>query len=218
MYLSIMNSDHDLAVAISGMAITDSLDPDYLAAHAPVIQRSRFVVTETNVRPDVLAYILALSRQARVPCLLETVSIEKSLKILDVSGCWNYMTPNIAELAALSGYPIHTLQDVPGACARLEHYSQHILVTLGEDGVYVHECAKRAGKFFPSYRTAIVDATGAGDAFVAGFVSAIVRNCPHEQSLRIGIAAATLTLQSEHTVNPHLSFEQCAALARKEED
>jgi pseudouridine kinase len=213
MYLSLLNEHHDLAIGISGMMITDSVDPDYLSRYAAIIQQSHMVVAETNLRTDVLSNLLILCRQTRTPCLVEPVSIEKGFKILDVTGLWKYMTPNMIELNALSQYPVHGIDDLPMACSRLSQHCRHILVTLGEDGIYSYESVEQTGILYPSCHTHIVDSTGAGDAFVAGFVSGIVRGHTTEESIRIGIVAACSTVQSEYTVNPHLSFEHCVSVA-----
>lgn len=214
-YLSILNEHRDLVVAISGMAITDAVDPDYLARHAPIIQQSHMVVAETNLRTDVLSKLLILCRHTQTPCLVEPVSVEKSVKILDVPGSWEYITPNMVELAALSHQPIDHIDDLPAACAELSERCRQIQVTLGENGVYSYESARQTGTFYPAYQTHIVDSTGAGDAFVAGFVSGIVRNYENSICVRIGIAAACFTIQSIHTVNPHLSFEHCVSLTTR---
>ena len=218
MYLSILNASHDLAVAISGMAITDALDAAYLESCASILQRSRFVVVETNVRTDVLKYIVALCAQFQIPCLIEPVSVEKSRKILDVPGSWHYMTPNADELGAISHYPIRRFDDLPIACSRLAEKCRHILVTLGKEGVYAYNCAARTGNHVLSKPTDVADSTGAGDAFVAGFISGVVRNCAEDLCIRMGIAAACFTVQSTHTVEPNLSYNHCISLAMDEEE
>lgn len=215
MYLSILNEQHDLALAISGMAATEALDSDYLAAHAAILEQSAFVVTETNVPTAALATLLALCGQTAIPCLIEPVSIEKSRKILDLPGGWHYITPNVAELEALSGCAVRRRGDVHAACRRLSTRCRTVLVTQGASGVYRFTSASESGRQYSASPTAVVDSTGAGDAFVAGFVSGIARHHPEDGAIRIGMAAARLTLQSEQTVAPDISYSRCRDLARR---
>jgi pseudouridine kinase len=86
---------------------------------------------------------------------------------------------------------------------------RHILVTLGADGVYSYRRKEQRGKLFPALKTQVIDPNGAGDAFIAGFVYGVFREFEIDTCVRLGIAAAHLTLQSADTVNKNLSFERC---------
>lgn len=101
LYLSILESSHDLAVAVSDMDITNFVDRAYLQSHQDVISNSSFIITETNLTIDALAYILAVSNHIHIPCLLEPVSVEKADKLRNLQEGIDYITPNKAEIEAL---------------------------------------------------------------------------------------------------------------------
>jgi pseudouridine kinase len=212
MYLSILNLSHELALAISDMEITHCVDKEYIDKHRQVIQRSAFVILETNLDLEVLGYILELCHQKNIPCLINPVSIEKSQKLHDIDGGFEYITTNRAELEAVCHQEIQDLDQLEDVCEQLCDRFEHILVTLGEEGVYYYSRKHRNGKRYPPFKSRIVDPNGAGDAFVAGLVCGVFRNFNMDYCIQLGMAAAHLTLQSENTVYEELSFERCSSL------
>ncbi len=210
-YLSILNTSHELSVAISDMEITHFVDKEYLHEHQEVIQNSRMVVLDTNLAPDVLVYIIELCKRAHIPCLIDPVSAEKAKKLHTINGELDYITPNRVELEALCHRDIDHLSQLEEACTQVSSKYQHLLVTLGEDGVYYYSRKHHIGKRYPPFKTQIVDPNGAGDAFVAGLVCGVFRDFEIDYSIQLGMAAAHLTLQSKNTVNKEITFEQCSA-------
>lgn len=215
LYLSILDDFHDLAVAVSDMDISNFVDHAYLQSHQDIISNSSFIVAETNLTIDTLAYILDLSNHARIPCLLEPVSVEKANKLRNLEKGIDYITPNRTEVEALCQREILSPSQLEAACAQLSRKYRHILVTLGEDGVYSYCRNKQTGNFYPACKTQVVDVTGAGDAFVAGVVCGLFRNFDLEESISLGMAVANLTLQAAETVSSDLTFELCLSLATK---
>jgi len=81
----------------------------------------------------------------------------------------------------------------PEDCASfyLDHGAACCVLTLGGDGAYY---ADRAGLRLraPAYDIKVVDTTGCGDAFDAGFIAALHHKMDAETSLRFAQAAAAL--------------------------
>lgn len=212
LYLSIFNASCELAVAISDMASMQRIDLQYLAENEELIRHSSFVVADTNLEIAVLSKLQQICEQAHVPLLIEPVSVKKAQKLLAVEGTFDYVTPNKAELEVLNQQTIEQFDDLEKVCGRSQSRYRHLLVTSGKEGVFSYTCEQQAGRWYPAISTRILDVTGAGDAFVAGFVCGVVRNLTIDESIRIGLSAAALTLQSKETVNPQLSLEQCLTL------
>jgi pseudouridine kinase len=213
-YLAILNEAHDLAVALSDMDITRLVDMAYLDAHRDTLRQSRLIVADTNLETTVLHAIVALCCQAEIPCLINPVSVEKTQKLAALPRDIAYITPNKMELEALCHHPIAHLEQLETVCAQLSPQYRHILVTLGADGVYSYRQQAGTGMRYPALPTQVLDPNGAGDAFIAGFVSGVVRDFDVDTSVCLGIAAAHLTLQSPDTVNKDLSFERCQRLSQ----
>ena len=111
----------------------------------------------------------------------------------------DYFFPNQEE-----AFLITQTQDSTQAASRLlEIGIKTVLLKLGAAGCLVaHE--KRSFQFdaFPQER--IIDTTGAGDAFAAGFLSAILKGCALEEAALVGQATASviITKVGGHTAAP----------------
>lgn len=118
----------------------------------------------------------------------------------------DYFMPSIEEAKDMSG------QTSAADCARfyLDHGAACCVFTLGGDGAYyAHRDGTRLSS--PAYEVQVVDTTGCGDAFDAGFIAALHHKMDVETSLRFAQATAGLVatglgsdagIQSfEHTLN-----------------
>ena len=77
------------------------------------------------------------------------------------------------------------------------------VVTLGEKGLAYADSS--GGGYIRAIHTQVVDASGAGDAFSGGVIFGILNGVPIDGAMRLGAAAASVTLQSEDTVLPSLT-------------
>jgi sugar/nucleoside kinase (ribokinase family) len=99
----------------------------------------------------------------------------------------DYFMPSIEEAKDMSG------QGTPEDCAKfyLDQGATCCVFTLGAEGAfYAHKDGTRLK--VPAYEISVVDTTGCGDAFDAGFITALHRKMDPEQSVRFAQAAAAL--------------------------
>lgn len=75
-----------------------------------------------------------------------------------------------------------------------------IIMTLGGDGVYVSDHKKRT--HIPAKATEIVDTTGAGDAFMAGFLSKYLTNSTLTESIAFAQTMSARTLKTIGAIAP----------------
>jgi pseudouridine kinase len=80
------------------------------------------------------------------------------------------------------------------------------VVTLGEFGV-AYATSETSGHV-PAIRTPVVDPTGAGDALTATVVFGLLNDIPIDESVRLGVTAASLILRHRGTVLPGLTLEK----------
>lgn len=106
------------------------------------------------------------------PLTLE--DIKDSLPFID------YITPNEDEAA------YYTHKDKPEEMAEffLDHGVKNVIIKLGSKGCYFRNDEKEYR--LPACNINAVDATGAGDSFVAGFVSELIRGESVYEALRFG--------------------------------
>ena len=77
-----------------------------------------------------------------------------------------------------------------------------MVITMGENGAVYFESDTGIGGTVPAIPTALVDSTGAGDAFLSGVVMGLSRGFPLSRAVEAGTALASATIQTE---------ESCAA-------
>jgi sugar/nucleoside kinase (ribokinase family) len=95
----------------------------------------------------------------------------------------DYFLPSYEEAVQLSGK--ETPEEI--AAAFFEYGVQVVGVKLGERGAYVRRRGE-VGFYVPALRVEAVDATGAGDCFVAGFLTGLVKGWDLERTARFACA------------------------------
>ncbi len=106
----------------------------------------------------------------------------------------------LAELAAMLGL---RGQSIPERTDSLIEQSdlEYCLVTMGAGGAYA---AARGGEktYCPAFRVNRIDTTGAGDAFTAGFLDALLRNGNLKEACRRGNALGALVTAQRGATQP----------------
>ena len=111
-------------------------------------------------------------------CQFQTVTLEEP-GLVELLRAVDVFAPNQSEACQLTGE-----NDPARAAARLAEYCPLVIVKAGKDGAFA-----RAGQHSwhsPALEVAVVDTTGAGDSFNAGFLAAQLRGEPIETCLRYG--------------------------------
>jgi sugar/nucleoside kinase (ribokinase family) len=138
----------------------------------------------------------ALFRGARAQGKLTTMDVT-----WDVEGKWlstiapclphlDWFLPSTKEAGKITGRS----EPEDMAAFLRERGVANVVIKLGERGCYVLP-AGRAGFFMPAFDVPVVDTTGAGDSFVAGFLTGLLRGWAPERCARLACAAAALNIQ-----------------------
>ena len=137
---------------------------------------------------------------------LDTVSGTKAMKIKDKIGAFHTIKPNRFEAELLSGIKIEDPADLLKASEYfLKKGVQRVFITLGEDGVFFND--GKIHKLIPGPKVKVINATGAGDAFIAALACCYFHSFDIEESVRFSMAAAVLALSHAETINPNISKE-----------
>ncbi len=206
MYLSILNENHDMAVAISDMGIMEALTPQKLAGCADFLKASRIVALDANLDEDFLAY--ACDLLAGTPLFFDPVSAKKAVRAKNLVGRFYSIKPNRMEAEVLSGIRITNEADLKRAGDWfLAQGVKKLFITLNKDGVYYKDQQKE-GFIRPAEGLRIVSATGAGDSFSAAILLGCVKNFDIEQIARMGMAAASVAMESGQAVNSNMNLNE----------
>ncbi len=200
-YLSVIDEDGEMAVAINDMSIYDMITPDFLKERLDVINGSMACVCDTNIPKESLEYIMD---NVKVPIFVDTVSITKAEKLKDNIHNIFGIKPNILEAKMLSGINIENDDDLVKATDLLiQRGIKQIYISLGPKGVYYTDGVNKG--VLPSITKDIVNVTGAGDSFLAGVIWAYIKGFDIEKSAKAGLAASNITLLSQDTVSKNIS-------------
>lgn len=121
--------------------------------------------------------------------------------------------PNIHELEKALNIELETDDEIISAARKIisTYKVTYILVSMGSDGsLLVSNTEAYRGGTVP---VKIASTVGAGDAMLAGFVYALSRKYPLDQSLAFATACSTLTISVEGY--PSLNIDEVAVVARK---
>ena len=126
------------------------------------------------------------------------VSIDSAiLTIEDYLHIRPYMIkPNLAELSFASGREISSINDVADAIRPLKGAVTHILVSMGDEGLY-YACKNDAIAIPPTVKA--VSTVGAGDTTVAGFIDALASGKGIDDAVRFAAACGTASVLLEGT-------------------
>jgi sugar/nucleoside kinase (ribokinase family) len=146
------------------------------------------------VLPDLdgqpMAALLEAARAAGVLTFLDTVWDDTG-RWLDLLGPslphTDYFVPNLAEARALTG--LDDAEDVVRAL--LDRGVGTVGLKMGSAGCLVVSDSGEPLRI-PAFEVAVIDATGAGDAFAAGFMAGVWLGWPLEQTARLANAAGAL--------------------------
>jgi sugar/nucleoside kinase (ribokinase family) len=75
-----------------------------------------------------------------------------------------------------------------------------VVVTRGPGGVVTH--SREGSTAYPAQPVGVVDTTGAGDAFAAGFLRQVAGGGTLKEAVAVGIAWASVTVQSPASIPP----------------
>ena len=210
-YLFINDEKGDMALAVSDMEIYRHLTPQVLAKRMKLFNGSRAVVLDANLPEESIRY---LAENCAAPLFADPVSTAKAGKLRGVLGRLHTLKPNRLEAELLSGVPIRDEASLQRAAeALLATGLQRVIVSLGRDGVYAQDRAGARCRMACLPGEA-VNATGCGDAFMAAAVWAFLRDAELEETVRAGLAASAITMESAETISPGLCEE--ALLSRWE--
>lgn len=203
-YLFILDENKDMKVAIAAMDLYDKMGTEFIEKRKSVIENSKLCITDTNIPGDILEYIVD---NFEIPVFIDCVSTVKTEKIKNFIGKFHTVKANRLEAEILYGKQMKNDND-------LEHLADYLLkkgvkqifISLGESGVFYASESSR--KKFPAFKTDVVNATGAGDAFMAGIAAAFMDNYDFDEICKHGIAAATIAISSEDTISKEMSNEK----------
>ena len=208
-YLAVVNADGKMEYALDDMRIMSELSTKYVHAHESLFGQSSLLFLDTNLPKETIRTIISIARREKLPVCADPTSEALASKLIPHLPRLRLVVPNSGEATILcnSEQGINTRRDASEAAKCLVSQGVEIaIITLGESGV-CYATSETSG-YVPSVRTHIIDPTGAGDALTAAVLFGLLNQMPIDDTVRLGVAAASLTLSYRGAVVPDLSLEK----------
>jgi len=171
------------------------------------IKNSKIFLTQLEAPKDTVFYAIKKANELGVQTILNpapAAEIDKSIfPFVD------YFTPNETEASFYVNHPVVTYEDASkAASALLDMGIKNVIITLGEKGAYFANANESFFSPIANLSNPVVDTTGAGDAFNAGFAVALTENKNIKNVISFASATAGLSTTRIGTANSMPSREE----------
>jgi len=162
-------------------------------------------VLDTNLPTDTLAWLMETFSDT--PIFADTVSTAKSPRLRSHLQHIHTLKTGTIEVEALMGQEARTKAQLVKITKMLHNEGViRVFITRGEKGVFFSDNGKYGTQKVQRSSNDILNAGGAGDAFLAGLAYSWLENWTLQESVQFSMAAADVTLSHAGTSNPALSL------------
>jgi pseudouridine kinase len=207
-YIAMLNPDGSLSVALDDTAVMTQITPQYLYQHRRLFRDAQMLMVDGSLSEEALDMVFRLARQYQVLVCADPSSARLAYKLCPYLPFLHLVAPNEVEAAALCGVEFVGFDpegSIQVARQLVSSGVQNAVVTLSDFGL-AYANPVESGYIPPRYNQ-MVDSTGTGDAITAAIIYAFLNGLDTLEAMRLGAAAAGLTLQTEETVVPDLSLD-----------
>lgn len=210
-YLSVLESGEPL-VSVSDFGAIESVGAVQVdRALQTVCELERreveIVAADCNLGREALQACIDWCNHRSIPCIVDPVSIAKSERLYTLRGTIAVLTPNAEEATLL----LDRRGELPDIGAWV--------VTRAARGAAIWSEDEPSVQLVPAHVRRVLNANGAGDAFVAGLIAGLCGGHTLDEAVRWGVAAGSLAVASAETVSDRISrVELLRALGSEEND
>ncbi len=208
-YVFIEEATGDNAIIVCPGAAGDIAVAD-IDANAALIRSSAVFITQLEQPIIAACHALEIARQSGVATILNPAPAAP----LDdaVFALCDYITPNETETGELTGMKVETPNDARNAAdALVARGCGAAIITLGEQGALLHT-GERSEHVMAFDAGAVVETTGAGDAFNGGFAVGIAQGMDALEAVKFGCATAAISVTRPGTAKSMPSLDEVMAL------
>ncbi len=204
----LLYQSEDNCTRVDDFGIADALDSDYLLEHEWLFEHAALIVIDATLSEETLDTLFELAARYQVRVCADPTSPRLASRLSRYIASLYLIVPNASETAALCSLdePATERESAIGTARQLVSMGADIaVVTLGERGLAYADSS--GGGYLRAIHTEVVDTSGAGDAFSGAVIFGILNDVPIDEAMRLGVAAASLTLLSEDTVLQSLNAD-----------
>ncbi|MBB3462831.1 ribokinase [Rhizobium sp. BK377] len=179
-------------------------------ANRAVIESAAIFMTQLEQPLEAVLHGLSIAKRAGATTIFNPAPASA---IPDgIYGLCDFIVPNEVEAAELVGHAIETDEQARAAARTLiGRGAKAAVITLGARGALYHTAGE--SEFIPAFSAgSVIDTTGAGDAFLGGFATAISEGRAPIEAVRFGCATAAIAVTRPGTAPAMPSRAEITAL------
>jgi pseudouridine kinase len=208
-YLAVVDTAGNMQFGLDDMRAMNALSAEVVRQQEALFRQASLVFVDANLPKETLRTVMSLARKTRLPVCADPTSQELAGRLKPYLPRLRLISPNCAEAAILCGQAFNpsSRREALGVAKYLVSQGIGIvIITMAEFGV-CYATSETSGHI-SAIRTSILDPTGAGDALTATVLFALLNDIPLDDAVRLGVAAASLTLGHRGAVVRDLSLEK----------
>lgn len=206
-YYAVLKDNGELHIALVDMAIYENLNFEAFISSWQSWPTGSIVFLDTNLPASLIEYAIQLSYEKQILLCIDPVSTIKAKRLPQQLHGVFLLKPNQLEASALTNTDVISADDCMRAAEKLlMRGAENVVISLGESGYVV------ANKHIQQHIAVtaierIIDANGAGDAFISGILWGLQLNKNIIDACQLGSKLAALALQTHKTAIDSISRE-----------
>lgn len=194
MYLAMLDQNLDMLYGINDMSLASKFEVSDIDNIEENGLEYDIIVLDTNVEPLIVDYVF--SKYAHKCIAVDCISANKAQKLKSHLDKISILKCNVYEAESLCQRSLVSQQDKMDACLMLHKSGvKHVLITDGDQNVY-YNIDDTIHVYSVEPLSNVVNATGAGDAFLSGYLYAYLNAFEDAKCIKIACECAKITLQS----------------------
>jgi pseudouridine kinase len=207
-YIAMLETDGSLSVALDDVRVMEMITPGYLDQNRKLFRDAALVMMDGSLTLDAMNTVARLAAKYKVPLCADPSSSRLAYKLRPFLSQLHLVVPNELEAAELLemdffGHDADTSLDL--ARLLVKAGVENAIITLSDFGLG-YATSDEVG-YIPANYSQIVDRTGTGDSVTAAIMFGMINDLPATEAIRLGAAAASITVQTGQTVVRELSLD-----------
>lgn len=207
-YIAVIDDRGYLSVALDDTRVMGHITPAIIEDIEPLFEHAALVMFDGSLTAETMRTVVDLAQKHRKPLVADPSSTRLAPNLIPYVPALHLVVPNELEAAVMCAcdYPgLDPEKSLLMARTLVGKGVNIAVVTLSDFGL-VYATSEESGHI-PAHFSQIDDTTGTGDAITAAIMFGLLNNLSTLESMRLGAAAAGLTLQTGDSVVADLSLD-----------
>ncbi len=207
-YSAIIDDHGEMQLALADMDIYDQMDLKWIKEHEHLLSSAKMIIIDLNLTKECVEYIISLAKNKDIPLFVIPVSSPKMDRLPRQLEGIHTLIVNLDESETFFNQSASQDSDIADLTEQwIKAGVKQVILTHGSQATFYDNQEGVRERFQPPQVDQVVDVTGAGDSFVAGFIFGQAQGHDYQSSIQLAMTNSYHTIQSELTVRTNLSAE-----------